>query len=347
MFAALAYLCAASVASVDGGATVTAAIFDRAVVEFDPGVDEIRAQDGSVRRRSGQIVEAVCVLPPAPADDRGAARIVLTVTVLPRLIEIDGGFRPGDPWTRLGSVSVVDGEDEIELMRFMTGFGGAGAFTQDITPFAPLLHGRRTLRAFISTWAAPGWELSASIEYTDGAAGFRRPAIAQHLFSSERVTSEENTIRGAMVLDSSVSSPRIRIISTGHATDGKGGDEFITRTHVLRVNGREIARWRPWAEGDTALRPGNPMSGRRTIGGRSLWSSDLDRSGWNPGRAAEPLVIPLPGLSPGRHEVELEIEDIRPRDPEDAEGQYGYWRVSAALLADEPWPERGGRPSRD
>ena len=114
------------------------------------------------------------------------------------------------------------------------------------------------------------------------------------------------------------------------------GDEFVTRSHVLRVDGEEVARFRPWREEGGPLRPGSPTSGRIVLDGRSLWSSDLDRSGWHPGARVEPLVVPVPELTPGEHEIELEILEIRPLDER---GGFGYWRLSAMVVADEPWPE--------
>jgi hypothetical protein len=131
-----------------------------------------------------------------------------------------------------------------------------------------------------------------------------------------------------------VSRPRLHILSTGHATDGAGGDEFISRTHVLRIDGQEVARWRPWSEQGGPLRDINPTAGRTVIGQRELWASDLDRSGWHPGLLVQPDRIPLPELTAGQHLIELEIQGIRPKD----QSGYGYWRVSAIVVADEPWP---------
>jgi hypothetical protein len=95
--------------------------------------------------------------------------------------------------------------------------------------------------------------------------------------------------------------------------------------------------FRPWREVGGTLRPLNPTSGRVRIKGRQLWSSDLDRAGWHPGLVVEPIVIPLPELTPGEHTIEYSVLNIR---PEDEAGELGYWRISAILVADEPWPEQ-------
>ena len=54
-------------------------------------------------------------------------------------------------------------------------------------------------------------------------------------------------------------------------------------------------------------------------------------------------ALGVPELTAGRHEIELEIIKIRQKDESNARG---YWRVSAVIVADEPWPvaEQGGDP---
>jgi hypothetical protein len=227
---------------------------------------------------------------------------------------------------------------EIEIMRFVTPFGGPATYTADLTAFAPLLAGKTSLRVWISTWKQPAWKVTLTLTYSDEGVGYRRPLFAQPLFNAE-VTAEKRVLRSTIRIPRGVARPRIHVLSTGHATDGAGGDEFISRTHVLRVDGQEVARWRPWSEGGGPLRDMNPTAGRLEIDGRSLWATDLDRSGWHPGLLVEPFQTPLPELTAGQHTIELEIVGIRPRD----QSGYGYWRVSAIAVADEPWPSEDGQ----
>ncbi len=224
-------------------------------------------------------------------------------------------------------------EAEIEIMRFVTPFGGPATYSADLTAFAPLLAGKTSLRVWISTWKQPAWKVTLTLAYTSDGAGYRRPIFAQPIFNSE-VTAEKRTLRANIRIPKAVARPRLHVLSTGHATDGVGGDEFISRTHVLRIDGQEVAQWRPWSEKGGPLREMNPTAGRTEIDKRSLWASDLDRSGWHPGLLVEPAHIPLPELAPGQHTIELEILNIRPKD----QSGYGYWRVSAIVVADEPWP---------
>lgn len=321
-------------------------VFDAVPIEYDESLTEPIRRGGHAVRDGGQTVERTVDLPPAPADQRDARRIVATVTVAPAMTVAAGRRRPGDEWTRVGSLSVAlpSGEQgppvEVELVRFTTGFGGEGTFTQDVTALAPLLHGRATLRLFISTYRKPAWRVGVTLLYTEEGVGYRRPVFAEPLFEGPRLaTADEPRLQAAVEIPAGLARPRLRVITTGHATDGGPENEFISCTHVLRVDGREIARWRPWSEGGGTLRARNPWAGRRTIDGREFWSSDLDRTGWRPGAVVEPLVLPVPELTAGRHEIDLEVLGIR---PEGADHAHGYWRISAVVVADEPWPAGPG-----
>ena len=355
-------LCAAAVQTVSAQQIVP--IFDEAAIAWDKTIEDGTQRDGLTIFNEGQTVETSVDLPSLPGNQRDARRIMATLVVEPAILEADGNARPGDPWTRLGTITVVkdaatkpieenpeerdDAADanqrqptsltnEIEIMRFITGFGGHSTFTQDVTALAPLLHGRMTLRAFISTYKNPAWKVSLTLTYADEAPGYRRPMWAKSVFHETSITTEKNKVQASIDIPPGISRPRLRIISTGHATDGTGGDEFISRTHILRINGVEVARWRPWSEdGGPDSHAANPASGRIILDGRELWSSDLDRSGWRPGSLVEPIIIPTPELTPGKHAIELEIVGIRPKDQFK---HHGYWRASCIAVADEPWPE--------
>ena len=316
-------------------------------------------QEGELRYLAeGQAVERTIELPPLPANLRDAPGVTVIVEVRPAMTTVDGANRPGDPWTRLGSVGVVlpGPADEIprahttlpadqdlpgrecEVIRFITGFGAPATYEQDVTSLLPVLSGRATIRVFLSTWKSPGWLVTVRLKYDQDKAGARRPKLCTQLFHEHEVTAEHATLRGSVVVPDGLSRPRIRIITTGHATDGTAGDEFTSRTHVLRVDGEIVSRWRPWKESGGQVRELNPWAGRKSIDGRELRSSDFDRSGWTPGLVVEPYVIPLQELSPGLHKIELEIQGIRAKDPGKDPGGLGYWYVSATVIADEPWP---------
>lgn len=319
----------------------------QALLMYDPDLPQTLSRDGYTLHDDGQVAQVTVDLPPSPANHRDTRQIIATVEVSPSLIEDEDGYRAGDPWPRTGNVTVLIPDArgeliEVEIMRFITGFGGTATYTEDVTALAPFLHGRQTLRVFINTYKNPAWEVSLTLSYAKNSAGFRRPALALPVFHQPEVTAEHNMLRATVNIPEGLHRPRMRILSTGHATDGRGGDEFVPRTHVLRIDGVEVARWKPWAERGNTLRHLNPTSGRAEIDGREIWSSDFDRAGWHPGMLVQPLLIPASELTPGEHEIELEIMGIRPVDPQDEEQAHGYWHVSLIVVADEPWPGRAG-----
>jgi len=326
-------------------------VFDDVPIEWSAATADGPATDGHELRSGGQSAVRTLDLPEAPANQRDARRIIAEVEVEPVLVQAGGKARPGDPWTRLGSVEVILPDKTgasprvAEIMRFTTAFGGPAVYRADVTALAPLLSGRTTLSLSISTYARPAWRASLALSYSDEGAGVRRPAFAMPLFLEPSLTADRHVVSSVVSIPTGLERPRLRVITTGHATDGSAGDEFTSRTHVLRIDGREIACWRPWSEQGASLRGGNPASGRHEIDGRELWSSDLDRAGWHPGLMVEPLMIPLPELTPGRHEVELAILDIRPSERRGERTSHGYWRASAIVVADEPWPIVPATPS--
>lgn len=340
-FPAFPALLAAAVVVHRAAADAVVPVFASAEIQYDADQRDDVPGDGYAIKDHGQVIERTVTLPPAPAGQRDAMRITATVEVRPVITGTGSKRRPGDVWTRIGSVGVVVDPDaagqttEVELMRFATGFGGTGVFTQDLTPFAPLLHGRRTLRLRITTYTRPAWEADLTLAYLSDDAGYRRPVYARQLFNEPAMTADQPLVEAMVDIPEGLARPRLRVLSTGHSTDGGPANEFVTCTHVLRIDGREVARWRPWAEQGGRLRDRNPWSGRQVIDGREVRSSDLDRSGWNPGAVVEPLLLPAPELTPGPHRIQLEILGIRAEGMDHA---HGYWRVSAAVVADEPWP---------
>lgn len=318
-------------------------IFDRVELSFE-GPDAPKTKDATAPRGEllirdrGQTADRTLRLPPEP-DAREAMSVTGLVIVEP-IVDPKLAPRPGDPWTRVGSVAVVmpmgGGRPplQVELMRFVTGFGAASRYEADLTPFLPVLWGERTFRAHLDTWKAPGWRVTFELRYEPGAAGIRRPTMVVPLFDEPRVTRGASVVQGSFTLLPGLDRPRLRILTTGHGSEL--GDEFRPRTHVVRVDGVEVARWRPWREDGAGSRSSSPWAERRTVDGREVWASDADRSGWVPGRIVEPFILPLDELRPGSHRVEVEVIDIR-ATPEDQPPD--HWRLSACVVADEAWPK--------
>ena len=316
-------------------------VFDAALLRFEETRPE-RTDGTFVVRWESQVATKVMDLPdPRPGGERLSIRAILTVRPGPVDADADAGRPVVDPWTRLGTVTVAPVGDgpamETELIRFTTGYGAGGRYEADVTALAPLLRGRRLIRCFIATYGdTPGWEASLELVYERSATGRRDALLAAPVFDDPHVDAVEPTIIRTLTVPAGTDTPRLRIITTGHATDGTGANEFVSAVHELRVDGRLVARWRPWRENGPELRTLNPWAGTINVGpGRDLRACYLDRSGWAPGLAVDPLVIPLPELTPGLREIELRILGIRPADP--GTGAHGYFSVNATLLGDRTW----------
>lgn len=322
-------------------------VFDKAEVSYAgadaPKTDDATAPRGDlVLRDRGQTIERTVRLPPEPEPQRAMG--VKGIVVVEPITDPKQPPRPGDPWTRVGSVGVMvpmgGGRPpmQVELMRFVTGYGAPGRFEADLTPLLPMLWGERTFRLHVGTWKDPGWRVTFELRYEPGTAGIRRPSMVVPLIDAPFVTSSTGRMQATFTLLPGLDRPRLRILSTGHGSEM--GDEFRPRTHVVRVDGVEVARWRPWREDGARSRLASPWAERRMVDGREVWASDADRSGWIPGALVEPFIIPLDELAPGRHRVEIEVLDIR-KSPEGAPPD--HWRVSMAVVADQAWPTAGGR----
>ncbi|MBX3355733.1 MAG: hypothetical protein KF724_08545 [Phycisphaeraceae bacterium] len=327
----------------------TVLVFDRVELSFE-GADAPKDKDATTPRGDlilkdfGQTAERTLRLPQEPTPSQ-AMSVFGVVTVEP-IDDPEALPRPGDPWTRLGSVGVVlpvgGGRPpmQVELMRFVTGFGAAGRFEADLTPLLPVLWGERTFRVHMGTWKNPGWRVSFELRYESGTAGIRRPSMVVPLIDEPVVKRGTGRMQASFTLLPGLDRPRLRVLSTGHGSEM--GDEFRPRTHIVRVDGVEVARWRPWREDGARVRSSSPWAERRIVDGREVWASDADRSGWVPGRLVDPFVIPLDELTPGRHRVEIEVLDIR----ETPAGQPpDHWRVSMSIVADQAWPTTGA-PAR-
>ncbi|HSQ59069.1 MAG TPA: peptide-N-glycosidase F-related protein, partial [Acidobacteriota bacterium] len=198
---------------------------------------------------------------------------------------------------------------------------------------APLLRGRRTFRAFVDTWSSPAWRLDLSLRYAPDDS-FPSPAWAVPVYYAEGFDRERNgggdSVR--VTVPPGLARVVLKYVSTGHCTDGRDEDEFVSKANVISVDGVVVARVHPWRDDCRRFRDLNPYCARWTDG---TWSSDYSRSGWCPSQIVAPMEFDLTDhLGPGKHTIRFAVEGMRPKD---AEGHYGYLRLSAALVGwDEP-----------
>lgn len=295
------------------------------------GIVAFRPQDTPKDRflvfGAGHEIEDNLDVPPLPPG----GRLLVVLDAIPTL-DVNGV--PVDNWTRPARVVAQTPFGDLELIRAMTGYGAGGRFVQDITALAPALGTRCTLRAGLAGYPkVPTWTVRVQLVTEVQGAAHRNPGYCQPLWL-EDVLLPNGSISQTITIPGELRAPRILLRSTGHSATGSAYHEFVSLTHVLKVDGLEVARYRPWQEDGGTARRLNPAAGVPDPDQPSLLASDLDRSGWTPGRMVAPLVLPLPELTPGRHTVTLEVLGGRPPKGLNQPIE-GYWMQSAVVIADD------------
>ncbi len=234
-----------------------------------------------------------------------------------------------DRWDRAGDVRLLlPGQPPVELVRFMTSYGGRTTHTVEVSDLSPLLRGAARVGAFVDTWLSPAWRVDCRLRYLPDTT-YDNPTWAQPVLFEPGMNHEQHGpgITARVNIPAGMRCVVLRVLSTGHCTDGTDEDEFVSKAKVISVDGHVVHRMHPWRDDCRAFRDRNPYTARWTDGS---WSSDYARSGWCPGDVVRPLEVDLTdALPPGAHTISYRIEDIRPRNPR---GDFGYWHVSAALV---------------
>lgn len=307
----------------------TIPVFARAAIFFSPDSAAHFASPGVEVEDRGRVVTRDIVIPRA----EGRRRLTALLTIHPVPKDERNVF---DRWDRAGNVRLqVPGRPDLELFRFVTAYGGRTEHQIDLSHLQSVLRGPVRLAAFIDTWVAPAWnidlELRLAADSTVDNATWASPVL---FAESLDLKSGDGTIQGRVEVPPGLRRVVLRYISTGHCTDGRDADEFISRPNVISVDGRVVHRFHPWRDDCRRYRERNPYTTRWTDGS---WSSDYSRSGWCPGLEVQPLEIDLTDHLPaGPHVIRVEVEGIRPVD---AAGNHGYWRVSASLLGWDHQPD--------
>ncbi len=314
---------------------VTVHVFHRDAVQFVPG-DSGRVDPGPVQTGDrGRTIRRTLDLPRFDYPVRILARV--TTRPVPK-----DAASVSDPWDRAGAVTLIlPGAPEVDLVKFITAYGGLTTHEVEVTRLAPLLTGRCTFQGFIDTWLAPAWTLDFSLvfepaetgampawmeEWSDGlesrATDWALPVLHETL---DRERMDAGPVIVPVTIPPGIRRVRLDYLVSGHCTDGRDADEFVSKPNVVTIDGKEVLRYLPWRDDCRRFRDVNPYC-RRWFDGS--WSADYSRSGWCPGDAVLPRSVEVGSLlAPGDHEIGFTIEDIRPAD----DSGYGYWRVSAVL----------------
>lgn len=252
-------------------------------------------------------------LPEFPAD----SKLLAHVHVIPK----------GDPWDRNGRVVLNTPRGQVDLAKFITGFGGETRHTFDVTNLRPLLKGEVTISGDIPRYVG-NWGMDFHIEEVPGG-NKGNPTV----WTLPVVSSGTKWGHGSGKPTFGVDVPKgtfERIFLTYYATGHGGGNgktccEFKKRTHKIWVNEKLVLNNIPWRNASKKLRNVNPRSGRFAD---DRWSSDFARSGWLPGDRVHPFVIDVTGAIGeslnGKSKIEFQIEgDLRG----------GHFTVSSFLSA--------------
>jgi hypothetical protein len=322
----LTFLCSPSVAS----QVQRVSILHEVDIQFSPGNpgELASVMDGEVFE-NGRVVRRNVVLP----EYDEPVTIKAQVAVYPVAKDERNVY---DKWDRAGDVRLVvpDGPP-IEMVKFVTSYGGFTEFEVDVSHLAPLLRDECVFEAFVDTWVSPAWQVDFELLFTPADTSEYSSPIEQSVWVEpvmfvQSYNAQDIHPEGIEVdVDLPPGADRVLLYYyvSGHCTDGRGGDEFVTKDNVIRVNDVVVYRFRPWRDDCRDFRAVNPYTARWSDG---WWSSDFSRSGWCPGDVVEPLIIDLSDhLVQGRHRIGYAVEDVRPID---SAGHFGYWRVSSYVV---------------
>ncbi len=241
----------------------------------------------------------------------------------------------------------------IEIMRFFTSFG-AGYFNdkrqinnypwakdvlykQDVTSLIPLHEEEIWVGVFIGNYDGGGHKVSLELDFYPG---FEKDSAAPSKFvlplfltvNTLEMSGQNygglfsnDTLRVDFNLPDNVEDLQLLYTPTGHGGWG-GGDEFNPRLNQIRIDGQPVFKVVPWRTDCATYRFSNPASGNF---GNGLSSSDLSRSNWCPGTLTPPYFIPLDDLTPGKHTIEVIIDQ-----GENTPGGFNHWGVSGILTGE-------------
>lgn len=242
-------------------------------------------------------------------------------------------------------------EPPIELMRFFTSFG-AGHFNdkrqinnyswaddvvykQEVTPLIPSEPQDIWVGVFIGNYDKGGHIVSLELDFhpsfDEGAEASKRYILPLFVTINTLEMSGQNygrffnndTLRVEFQLPENVTDLQLLYTSTGHGGWG-GGDEFNPKLNQIFIDGEAIFSTIPWRTDCATYRFSNPASGNF---GNGLSSSDLSRSNWCPGTLTPPDIIQLKNLEPGKHVVQVVIDQGK-----DEGESFNHWGVSGVIV---------------
>jgi GLPGLI family protein len=253
-----------------------------------------------------------------------------------------------------GIISDSKYDAPVELMRFFTSFGvshfnnireienynwsDSVVYKHEITSVFPNTEDEVWIGAFIGNYDRGGHYISLDLQfYPPWGQGPVAEKYIQPLFNTVNIMemSGQNygklfgndTLRVEFELPEQIENLNMLFTSTGHGGWG-GGDEFNPKLNQIFIDGELVFSHIPWRTDCGTYRMSNPASGNFENG---LSSSDLSRSNWCPATLTPPYFIDLTKLKPGKHIVEVVIDQ-----GENEGGSFSSWCVSGVLVGNHP-----------
>lgn len=240
----------------------------------------------------------------------------------------------------------------VEILRFFTSFGADHfnekrkinnynwaedvVYKQEVTALIPNEEQEIWVGVFIGNYDKGGHKVSLELDFYPGFGEDENPVrkYIQPLFLTVNTMEmsgqnygklfNNDTLHVDFDVPDNIENLQLLYTTTGHGGWG-GGDEFNPKVNQVLIDGEEVFSIIPWRTDCATYRLLNPASGNF---GNGLSSSDLSRSNWCPGTLTPPYIVPLNDLEPGKHCIEVII------DQGDDEGSsFNHWGVSGILTA--------------
>lgn len=251
-----------------------------------------------------------------------------------------------------GVVSTSNYEVPVELIRFFTSFGvshfntkreinnynwrDSVVYKQEITSLIPNTEKEIWLGIFIGNYDKGGHKVSLDLNFYPAWKKTKpKKKYINSLFSTINILEmsgqnygkmfKTDTLESHFEVIKNVENLKLLYTSTGHGGWG-GGDEFNQRMNKIFIDGKLVYNEVPWRTDCATYRLSNPSSGNFANG---LSSSDLSRSNWCPATVTPPKIIPLGFLKPGKHSIQVVIEQ-----GDDEGNSFNHWSVTGVLTGE-------------
>lgn len=202
-------------------------------------------------------------------------------------------------WDYLAHLFVKDGDQNVELARFITSYHRETHWVVDISPMLGHLKagGKRTFRwDFAPSWNTQPTATNLSLRFSNRAKGFASSEIKPLWMGAPRAFNAAyndglETFSEAIPADAK--KVEVYVIITGHGGDANNCAEFCNHQHTLTVNGTEFHKDHPEASTNKGC-IGQVENGMTPNQGGTWW---FGRGGWCPGQQVNPWVVDITELA--------------------------------------------------